>query len=259
MESSSCTEAFPGWEPGSYHGYDGVYRRRSDGLGVRVLRHRPATPCPAELGDDWPADRAWLVTFWRRQASESFHVVGPDAAALHDVLSLESVSVATMLVELNSRGGLHAWSASSPGFEWTGTLEDGAEAPQRAGPDWPAAFVAHGWTRRAGPGGEVVERRLGSTLVRLGVDAGDGREDFTPPVWFLEITRLPAQPLRRVLGGRPPGEPAGELYFSPWRDTGLVLDHLAGLHAAPEADALWAWLRTTTDAAVEYVAPGAAR
>ncbi len=256
MESPSWTEAFPGWEQGSYHDHPGVFRRRSDGLNIRVLHYGPPVPYRAELGGSWPADRSWMVSFWRRHASESFHLVGPDAAALHDVLALENVTVATLLVELNKREGVQAWAATAPGFEWTGQLQGGATGPERAPADWLHVFLSTGWSRRSVGGRDVAERRLGQLVARVGVDPEGVDGDFTPQCWFMEFARVEQQPLWRALTGAPEQvSPAGELYFTPWRDTAMVLDFLAGLQPGTEVDAIRSWLQAATDAAVEFVPP----
>lgn len=256
--SSSWTEAFPGWEQGSYHDHAGVFRRRTDGLNIRVLRYGPPAPSPEQAGGVWPMDRSWLVSFWRRHASESFHLVGPDAALLHDVLELENVTVATLLVELNKRCAMQAWTATTPGFEWTGQLEGGATAPERAPADWLHTFLSAGWSRRSVDGHDVAERRLGQVVVRVGVDPAGQDGDFTPQCWFMEFARVEQQPLWRALAGASERTaPAGELFFVPWRDTMMVLDHLAGLQPGADPDAVRSWLQTSTDAAVESVPPAA--
>ena len=255
MESSSWTEAFPGWEQGSYHEHPGVFRRRPDGLNIRVLPSAPPVPCPDRLGGSWPADRSWMVSFWRLHASESFHLVGPAAVMLHDVLALENVSVATLLVELNQRCGLQAWPATSPGFEWTGQLDGGATPPERAPTDWLRTFLVNGWSRPSVDGKEVAERRLGPLVVRVGVDPEDLMSDFTPQCWYLEFASVEQQPWRRVFGGVEPIAPAGELFFTPWRDTAMVLDYLAHLRPGTGVEAIRSWLANSTDAVVEFMPP----
>ncbi|SDB94159.1 hypothetical protein GA0111570_110114 [Raineyella antarctica] len=257
MVSSSWTEAFPGWEQGSYHHHEGAYRRRPDGLSIRVLQYEPPVPCPEGLGA-WPADRSWLVSFWRLHASESFHVVGPDAEELHEVLALENVSVATLLVELNKRSGLLAWAADAPGFEWTGQLEGGATPPERAPADWLHAFLSNGWSRQSVDGRDVAERRLGPLVVRVGVDPESAVAEYTPQCWFMEFAEVEQRPWHRAFGGEERITAAGELYFTPWRDTSMVLDHLAGLRPGTDVDAIRSWLQSSTDAAVEFVAPATA-
>lgn len=253
MASSSWTEAFPGWEHGSYHGHTGVYRRRPDGLSIRVLRHEPPTPCPEELGGAWPEERSWMLSFWRLRDSQSFHLVGPDASTLSDVLSMENVSVATLLVELNKRGAVQAWAADLSGFQWTGELEGGATPPDRAPADWLDTLLASGWTRLRVGTEDLAERRLGPLVVRVGIDRADDAADYTPQCWFMEFGKVDQQPLRRVFGGEETVTAAGELYFTPWRDTRMVLDFVAGLRPGTGVDEIRSWLQASTDAAVEFL------
>ena len=255
MVSTTWIEDFPGWEHGSYHEYSGVYRRRTDGLSIRVLQGRPPVPAPAEVGGDWPVARSWLVSFWRLHDSQSFHLVGPDAADLADVLGLDGVSVATMLVELNKRVGLLAWPAYAPGFEWTGDLDGGATPPERAPEDWLDRLLAAGWTELFVDDTPMAQHRDGELVIRVGVDPADVSSTYVPQCWFLEFATTEQRPLRRVFGGTSPLAPAGELYVTPWRDTEMVLDYLVELPAATGVDAIRSWLQASTDSAVEFVAP----
>lgn len=255
MVSSSWTAAFPGWEQGSYHNHPGVYRRRPDHMNIRVLRHEPPVPCPVEVGEKWPTELSWMLSFWRLRDSESFHVVGPDSATLHEVLSLENLSVETLLVELNQRCGLRVWASTLPGFEWTGHLDGGAAPPETVSSSWPTPFLANGWSLVTVDGKEMAEKRLGNLLVRIGVDPSEAEDGYTPQVCFLEFAQV-GQTLRRVFGGEEV-VPAGELYFAPWRDTRMVLEFLADLQPGATVEAIRSWLHTSSDAAVEFVAPDA--
>ncbi|WOP17995.1 hypothetical protein [Raineyella sp. LH-20] len=255
MVSPTWTADFPGWEHGSYHEYPGVYRRRPDGLSIRVLQVRPPLPAPADLGGEWPAARSWLVSFWRLHDSQSFHLVGPAAADLADVLALDGVSAATMLVELNKRIGLLAWPAYAAGFEWTGELADGATPPRRAPEDWLERLLAAGWTQTVVDEVPMAQHRDRDLVVRVGVDPVDPSSAYVPQCWFLEFATTEQRPLRRVLGGVPSMAPAGELYVTPWRDSEMVLDYLATLPSSAGVDAIRSWLQASTDSAVEFVAP----
>ncbi|QGF24521.1 hypothetical protein [Raineyella fluvialis] len=262
MASHPWTENFSQWERGAYRDCSAVHRRRADGLNIRVLRHLPPVPSPESIGG-WPRARSWLVSFWRLHDSQSFHLTGPDAAQLADVLGMEGISVATALVELNKRVGLLAWPAVLPGFAWTGELEDGATPPQRAPEDWRERLAAAGWTLLTVEDTPMAEYREAGLVIRVGVDPADEGAPYVPQCWFLEFATLGHRPLRRFFGADPALVPAGELYVTPWRDAGMVLEHLVDLAAAPvmpgraptSVDAIRSWLQASTDSAVEFVAP----
>lgn len=243
MPQPTWIDAFPGWEHGAYRGYSGVYRRRTDGLNIRVLAG--------------PADGAWLLSFWRARDSETYQVSGPTAEMLARVLAIESVTVGALLIDLHQRTGMEARTADLPGFEWTGRLEGGGIPPTRVPPEWTERFTAAGWAVENLDGVAMVTRQLGSRRIRLTIDPLGETADFTPQAWLAEFTRT-AHGLKRLLGDVPAGPPVEELYVVPWSDTEVVLDRFLEMSEpeviADERD----WFRRSTDAAVALAAPGQA-
>lgn len=259
MQRAAWTQQFPGWEQGTYHGHRGVFRRRADGLSIRLLAETRTDT--EDRGDSPDDDPQWLLSFWRMQDSETYHVLGAPAQLLGEVLAWEDVTVDTILTELNRRFAMVAWTAGESGFERTGLLAHGGTPPDRPGTDWMTTLEPHGWARVD----DAATRRVGQRRLHVRVEVPDPGLDFTPSWWTVRFETAGSGGLRRLLGGDPAYQHEAMVYLSPWHDTDLFLGHLAGLGTSGNQDSaapqdLADWLRTSTDASVHVemdVAPAA--
>lgn len=249
-EAPPWTRNFYGWESGVYRSYSGVFRRRADGLSIRVLS-TSAVGDPGNSEPEWPAspEPEWIVSFWRRHDSQSYRIIGGDPAVLAEVLEFEDLTVEALLIEMHQRFAMVAWHATEPGFEATGHLDTGGRPPSRPDPNWTELMRMHGWSA---VDAVTATKRVGKRIFRLAVEEPDPALDFTPTWWVLQVDAVAGSGLRRMLGGDNAPVPEATLYVSPWHDTDLVLNCIgrAGDKGAPttsDPSAIARWLEEATD------------